>query len=189
MRERVKQEKVVLMGKAKPKICEICGAEIRGQGHTIKIEGAELLVCANCYRKYGRKKPGTFSIMPTGREPRRTYKPRPRPQKRPYRERPLYTEDIVEDYAERVYQAIQRSKMSYEELSHKVGLSVNVLRRIAHGEYMPTIEEAKKLERYFKIKLIERVEEVHEEKISIPKDYEPTLGDIARIRVKKKKRK
>lgn len=106
----------------------------------------------------------------------------------PPRERPLITEDIVEDYAEIVSEAIRKSGLSYEELSHKVGLSVNVLRRIAHGEYTPTIEEARKLEKFFKIKLIERVEPQFEEKPRIPKDYEPTLGDIARIKVKKRKK-
>jgi len=79
--------------------------------------------------------------------------------------------------------------LSYEELSHKVGLSTNLLKRIAHGEYMPTIEEAKKLERYFKITLIERVEKSVQEKVAIPKDYEPTLGDVANIKIRKKKKK
>ncbi|AIF69468.1 transcription factor [Palaeococcus pacificus DY20341] len=177
------------MPKKQPKLCEICGAQIRGPGHTIKLEGAELLVCNSCYERYSKKKPGTWSPMPTGRERRREVsRPRPRPKTMPKRERPLYTEDIVEDYAEIVSNAIRKSGLSYEELSHKVGLSVNVLRRIAHGEYMPTIDDAKKLERYFKITLIERVEEVHEEKAKIPKDYEPTLGDIARIKVKKRKK-
>ncbi|WP_175059404.1 multiprotein bridging factor aMBF1 [Thermococcus sp. 2319x1] len=176
------------MAKAKPRICEICGAEIIGQGHTIKIEGAELLVCNGCYQKYGRKKPGTWSPMPAGREPRRIYTPKPKPKPVLREQRPLYTEDIVEDYAERVREAIQKSGLSYEELSHKVGLSTNLLRRIAHGEYMPTIEEAKKLERYFKITLIERAEESVQEKVTIPRDYEPTLGDVANIRIKKKKK-
>jgi len=177
------------MAKAKPRICEICGAEIRGKGHMVKIEGAELLVCYKCYQKYGRKKPGTWSPMPTGREPRRTYAPRSRPKAIPRTQRPLYTEDIVEDYADRVREAIQRSGLSYEELSHKVGLSTNLIRRVAHGEYIPTISEAKKLERYFKIKLIERVEKIVKEKATIPKDYEPTLGDVANIKIKKRKTK
>lgn len=177
------------MGKAKPKICEICGATIRGPGHTIRVEGAELLVCDRCYERYGRKKPGTFSVMPTGREPRRTYaRPKPKPAPKPRTERPLYTEDIVEDYAERVYQAIQRSGKSYEELSHEIGLSMKDLKAIAHGYREPTIKEAKKLEKYFKITLIERVEEVPKEKATIPKDYEPTLGDIANIRIRKRKK-
>ncbi|WP_297500698.1 multiprotein bridging factor aMBF1 [Thermococcus sp.] len=178
------------MGKAKPKYCEICGAPIRGPGHRIRIEGTELLVCDRCYEKYGKKKPGTFSIMPTGRQPRRSARPVPRPKRelKPKRERPLYTEEIVEDFAERVYRAIQRSGKSYEELSHEVGLSVNDLRAIAHGYREPTIKEARKLERYFKIKLIERVEEEVKEKKVIPRDYEPTLGDIANIRVKKRKK-
>ncbi|AAL80636.1 transcriptional regulator [Pyrococcus furiosus DSM 3638] len=174
------------MAKAKPRYCELCGREITGQGHVVRIEGAELLVCDDCYRKYGRK-PGTFSIMPR-REPTRITTSTPRKRMSPPRERPLITEDIVEDYAEIVSEAIRKSGLSYEELSHKVGLSVNVLRRIAHGEYTPTIEEARKLEKFFKIKLIERVEPQFEEKPRIPKDYEPTLGDIARIKVKKRKK-
>ncbi|BAD84315.1 predicted transcription regulator, containing DNA-binding HTH domain [Thermococcus kodakarensis KOD1] len=180
------------MGKAKPKYCEICGAPIRGPGHRIRIERAEVLVCDKCYEKYGGKKPGTFSIMPTGRQPRRTAKPasRPKPQPRPYQPKPLVTEEIVEDFAERVYRAIQRSGKSYEELSHEIGLSVNDLRAIAHGYREPTIKEARKLERYFKIKLIESAgEESFEEKKTIPRDYEPTLGDIANIRIKKRKKK
>ncbi|MFA4646731.1 multiprotein bridging factor aMBF1 [Pyrococcus kukulkanii] len=174
------------MAKAKPRYCELCGREIRGQGHVIRIEGAELLVCDECYRKYGRK-PGTFSIMPRREPTRRISTPRPKPQVK--RERPLITEDIVEDYAEKVMEAIRKSGLSYEELSHKVGLSVNVLRRIAHGEYTPTIEEARKLEKFFKIKLIEKVEADFEQRPLIPKDYEPTLGDIARIKIRKRKKK
>ncbi|KUH31425.1 transcription factor [Thermococcus celericrescens] len=181
------------MGKAKPRYCEVCGAPIRGPGHRIRIEGAEVLVCDRCYEKYGGKKPGTFSIMPTGRRPvRRTYSrpaSRPRPAPKPRTERPLYTEEIVEDYAERVYKAIQRSGKSYEELSHEIGLSMNDLRAIAHGHREPTIKEAKKLEKYFKIKLIETSGEEVLEKKSIPRDYEPTLGDIANIKIKKRKKK
>ncbi|WP_258083793.1 multiprotein bridging factor aMBF1 [Thermococcus thermotolerans] len=180
------------MGKAKPRYCEICGAPIRGQGHKIRLEGAEVLVCNRCYEKYGGKKPGTFSIMPTGRQPvRRTYSrpaPRPRPSK-PRTERPLYTEEIVEDYAERVYRAIQRSGKSYEELSHEIGLSMNDLRAIAHGYREPTIKEARKLEKYFKITLIETEGGELLEKKTIPRDYEPTLGDIANIRIRKRKKK
>ncbi|ACJ16795.1 Hypothetical transcription regulator [Thermococcus onnurineus NA1] len=177
------------MAKAKPKYCEICGAPIRGPGHRIRLEGAEVLVCDRCYEKYGRKKAG-FSIMPTGRQPvRRTYsRPKPKPAPKPRTERPLYTEEIVEDFAERVYRAIQRSGKSYEELSHEIGLSMKDLRAIAHGYREPTIKEAKKLEKYFKITLIERVEEEVKEKVTIPKDYEPTLGDIANIKIRKRKK-
>lgn len=179
------------MAKAKPKICEICGAEIRGPGHTVKIEGAELLVCNRCYQRYSKKKPGTWSPMPTGREPRRRYAPRPKSQtsQRPRTSRPTYTEEIVEDYAERVRKAIQRSGLTYEQLSHKVGLSTNLLKRIAHGDYTPTISEARKLEKYFEIKLIESTEAPKVEKASIPRDYEPTLGDVANIKIKKRKKK
>ncbi|AFL95607.1 putative transcription factor [Thermococcus cleftensis] len=177
------------MGKAKPKYCEICGAPIRGPGHRIRLEGAEVLVCDRCYEKYGGKKPGTFSIMPTGRQ-RRVSRPAPRPKRepKPYREKPLYTEEIVEDYAERVYKAIQRSGKSYEQLSHEIGLSMNDLRAIAHGHREPTIKEARKLEKYFKIKLIETSGEEMIEKRTIPRDYEPTLGDIANIRIRKRKK-
>ncbi|NPA47322.1 MAG: TIGR00270 family protein [Thermococci archaeon] len=178
--------------KAKPRYCEICGALIKGPGHRIRIEGSELLVCDRCYERYGKKQPGTFSVVPKGRSFGRRASSRPirkaeHPHPKP-RPRPLYTEDIVEDYAERVYDAIRRSGMSYEELSHKIGLSVNLLRRIAHGDYTPTISEAKKIERFFNIKLIERVEEDAGEKVVIPRDYEPTLGDVANIRVRKRKR-
>ncbi len=176
--------------KAKPRYCEICGAPIKGPGHRIRIEGSELLVCDRCYEKYGKKQPGTFSVVPKGRSitrrPSRPIRTARKIELRPVK--PLYTEDIVEDYAERVYSAIMRSKMSYEELSHRIGLSVNLLRRIAHGDYMPTIEEARKIERFFKIKLVEKVEENPEEKVSIPRDYEPTLGDIAKVRVRKRKK-
>ena len=177
------------MSKAKPRYCEICGAPIKGPGHRIRLEGAEVLVCDRCYEKYGRKKSG-FSIMPTGREPRRRPTPAPKPKKgpKPYRERPLYTEEIVEDFAERVYKAIQRSGKSYEELSHEIGLSVNDLRAIAHGYREPTIKEARKLEKYFKITLIETGGEIETGKKVIPKDYEPTLGDIANIRIRKRKK-
>lgn len=177
------------MAKAKPKICEICGAEIIGSGHTVKIEGAELLVCNHCYERFSKKKPGTWSPMPTGREPRRRA-PRPRPATPPSPRppKPAYTEELVEDYAERVRKAIQRSGLTYEQLSHNVGLSTNLLKRIAHGDYAPTIEEARKLEKYFGIKLLESTEAPKVETASIPRDYEPTLGDVANIRVKKRKK-
>ncbi len=182
----------IAMKKGKQRTCEICGAPIRGPGHIIRIEGSELLVCDKCYEKYGGKKPGTFSIMPTGRQPaRRTYSrpsTRPKPTPKSRTERPLVTEEIVENYAERVYQAIQRSKKSYQELAQEIGLSMNDLRAIAHGHREPTIKEAKKLEKYFKIKLIETSEAEPMEKKTIPRNYEPTLGDIANVRIKRRKK-
>ena len=178
--------------RAKPRYCEICGAPIRGPGHRIRIEGSELLVCDSCYERYGKKQPGTFSVVPKGRNlggkrPRKPARGSSKVTERPH-SKPLYTEDIVEDYAERVYDAIRKSGLSYEELSHKVGLSVNLLKRIAHGDYTPTIGEAKKIERFFKIKLVERIEPEEGGNVVIPRDYEPTLGDVANIKVKKRKR-
>ena len=79
--------------------------------------------------------------------------------------------------------ARERSGMSQLEVARRINERASVIAKLETGKMMPTIELARKLERLFKLTLLEEAE--------IPdvplksSDQATTLGDVVEIRRKK----
>jgi putative transcription factor len=148
--------------------CDMCGAE----SYLLKarIEGTELNVCKNC-SKYGK-------VL---ERPRTTRKPKfKRPEPKP---EPAVMQLVVEDYSNLIKKAREKMDLKQEELAKKLNEKESLIHHMESGEFKPSIALAKKLERFFHIKLIEKYEEKSEFSAR-RKAEDVTIGDF--IKIKKK---
>ncbi|MEF8772930.1 multiprotein bridging factor aMBF1 [Halodesulfurarchaeum sp.] len=166
--------------------CEMCGAETQSP-NTVKIEGAELQVCADCAEfgtevktqettttstKYSTNKSGTSSSTGSsatggsgGSSGRR---------------RDLYDEmeELAEDYDDRIRNARESRDLMQEELADQINEKVSLIRKLEHGDILPSDEVQSKLEGHFDISLTAATESGDEEWDSGDSDSGLTLGDM-----------
>lgn len=144
--------------------CEICGR--KSVRTVVLVEGAKLMVCGGCAR--GKK----ILYYLEDREPSAA------PMEMP-RKRVEETEEIVEDYAQRIRNARQKMRLPVAVVAEKINEMESYLERIEKGKVVPTFSVAKKLEKELGIKLIEKVEaSVAPTVAKLKKFSEPTLGDM-----------
>ena len=149
--------------------CELCGREI-GRGFLIRIEGATLVACADCAER------GTV-IRPVHEHAEK--------EERAGRREDVETDLVpVEHYGRLVRRAREERGMRIEELARKLSVPESTLRKIEEEKLVPPIDIARKLEKFFNIRLYEEVrveyrETEEEEKPTL------TLGDVMKIRWKK----
>jgi TIGR00270 family protein len=167
--------------------CEMCGETIRGAPKLIRVEGAELQVCARC-GKFGTEV----------QQPRRTDVPRPaarpgqpsRPAAAPapgLRKRDMfdYMEgEIVEDYADRIKNARTEKGLTQKDLALQMMVRELLIKKIEKEELIPEEEVRKKLEKVLGIKLVDVVAGDAESKAQ--SKITQTLGDLTIIRKAKK---
>lgn len=167
--------------------CEMCGETIRGAPKLIRVEGAELQVCARC-GKFGTEV----------QQPRRTDVPRPaarpgmagRPVAVPVpgqRKRDMfdYMEgEIVDDYAARIKNARMEKGLTQKDLALQMMVRELLIKKIEKGELIPEEEVRKKLEKVLGIKLVDTIAGDAESKTQAK--ITQTLGDLTIIRKAKK---
>ncbi len=179
--------------------CDICGNPIRGEPIIVEIEGAVLVLCEECSRKYAvnrrrsldikqqkvQVKPSQVSSSASirVREGSRstTFRIVTRSQQSKISIRPEKFE-VVENYAEIVRRARENLGLTREELAKLIGVKESIIRRIEEGQLMPDVELARKLEKVLRVKLLTPVVETPEIPISRGGRSELTLGDIIEIR-------
>lgn len=69
--------------------------------------------------------------------------------------------DIVENYGEIIRNARMKIGLSQEEFAKQLSEKITIIKRIEQGNFKPSIELARKIEKFLKIKLIEKVETYH----------------------------
>ena len=91
---------------------------------------------------------------------------------------------ITPDYSELIKKKREKLGLKQEELAKKIAEKESIIHKIESGQFEPSVELARKLEKFLNIKLIEQHEEV---KVSLGKKGEgaATLGDVVVIRKKK----
>jgi putative transcription factor len=159
--------------------CEVCGRKIQTEPITALIEGAKLTVCIEC-SKHGKiihqeevalPKPGL----------KKPQAPVTVVQKKPVVANVQITQELSQDYANKIRAAREKLALTHEELGKKINEKASVLRNLEAGKMEPNNQLASKLEHMLKIKLLVPISE---EKVSqIPKSasQELTLGDLIRI--------
>lgn len=161
----------------------MCGAPIKGAPKTIRVEGAELEVCAQCM-KYGtevqqskrpdmRPRPGAV----TGSQ-----KPVPAGTSQ-YRRKDLfdYIEgEIVDDYPARIRAARMERNWSQKDLAMEIKEREILIKKIEKGDLIPEDELRKKLEKVLEIRLIDTISDESGQKKT--GNVTPTLGDLISIK-------
>ncbi|NPA23269.1 MAG: TIGR00270 family protein [Crenarchaeota archaeon] len=183
--------------------CDICGSPIKGEPIIVEIEGAVLVLCEQCSRRYAtsRKRPlssvqnvsNTRHLQISQTPPSVNLRVREGPRTTTFRlvNRNVQSKigvrperfEVVENYAELVRKARQSIGITREELARLVGVKESIIRRIEEGQLMPDVELARRLEKVLRIKLLVPAEETGE---VIGRRGggagELTLGDIIEIR-------
>ena len=154
--------------------CDLCGAE--GQMYKAEIEGTVMTVCEAC-SKFGK----VTHRYKTHQEIKKEIK-----QKKIEAIRPKVIEKetifiITEDYAQKVKQAREKMGLKQKEVAQRIGEKESLIHNIESGKFEPSIKTARKLEKFFKITLVEEHEEERTGKYSSGGEG-MTLGDMIKIK-------
>lgn len=171
--------------------CEVCGRQIHGKPKKVIIEGAKMVVCAEC-AKLGSAyiEPEVRRIKPFIRSVKRTTVKRPvRTLKKRNKPKGISEElELVEDFGFRVRQARERLHLTHEILGRKIGEKVSVIKKIESGKMVPDQKLATKLEHMLKIKLlVPFTEHKVSTQISSPTYTGVTLGEIVQLKTGKRR--
>ncbi|MDT7867644.1 MAG: multiprotein bridging factor aMBF1 [Acidianus sp.] len=153
--------------------CEVCGRPIKGAGHRVLLEGAEVLVCDDCFAKLTK----SGRAVPVPRKPQKvTSAPKVRKQRAEMLE-------VVDDYPDLIRRAREERGWTTAVLAQKLRVSEDLVRRIEGGKVKPTVDLAKRIEELLKIKLLQPVEYEEEEAEGTKGGPDVlTFGDVAVVR-------
>ena len=145
--------------------CEMCGAET-GAPKTIKVEGAELQVCADCEdfgtevrtadtssttTKYSTGSSSGSSSSGSGSSGSGRSSGGSRSRRDMFDE----MEEIVSDYDARIRSARESAGLSQSELADQLNEKASLIRKLERGESLPNDTIRRKLERALEIDLVE----------------------------------
>lgn len=157
--------------------CEMCGGTIQGPSKTVRVEGAELIVCAQCARY------GTEVQRPSRPEPRKGSPTRiatAAPARRSRDVFDLIEGEIVDDYGERIRTARMEKGLSQKDLAMQLKEKELLIKKIEKGDLIPEDDVRRKLEKALGIRLIDTPEE--DESVRRGGKVVPTLGDVISLK-------
>ena len=160
--------------------CEVCGHKIHTEPITAVIEGARLTVCVEC-AKHGKIIHQEEIALPRPAAQKKPQAPITVVQKKPLVASVQITQELTQDYANKIRVAREKLALTHEELGKKINEKASVLRNLEAGKMEPNNQLASKLEHMLKIKLLIPISE--EKAVQIPKsaNQELTLGDLIEI--------
>ena len=150
--------------------CDVCGAE----GRLVKalIEGTELNVCQNC-AKFGKILKAPVMFVKKGAVIKHEQKPEP-------------LEIIVPDYSTLIRKKREEMGLTQEDFAKKIAEKESIMQKIEAGQMEPSINIAKKLERFLNIKLVEQYDEKGVALSAKGKTAEFTIGDAIKLKQRKR---
>lgn len=154
-------------------MCEMCGSEEKL--YLTDIEGTELNVCKSC-AKFGE-------IRRPVAEPR-AERPKVHKQKAPVQEEDSQAELIqvvVDDFGRRIRDKRERLGLKQKELAKSIAEKESLIQKMESGSFTPSLELARKLERFLKISLIEQHKEEHQKAFKAQSAV-LTIGDMLSMR-------
>ena len=167
--------------------CEICGRDCHST-REISLEGAQLEACSRCAELgkpvHRSRKPGEQSSSP-GRglpfaPPRALSSTRPTSVKSRPQRRELVP---VEDFTKLIRQAREQKGWAQKDVANQLHERTSVITKVESGKMAPTISLVRKLERLFKLTLLEESESI--DLSPVPSQSSTTLGDVVQIKRKK----
>ena len=157
--------------------CDMCGKE--GPRTNVFIEGTEMSVCKSCARfgKPVRSPKSSFNK-------RNSANPKKSAAKRPTTAKKEKLFIVVENYADIIKSKREEMNLTQEELAEKLNEKLSVLQKVEAGNFRPNIPMAKKLEKFFKVTLVESHIEEHKSAPKAEKSEGFTLGDMIKIKTR-----
>ena len=164
--------------------CEMCGAET-STPKTVKIEGAELQVCADC-AEFGTEvqsqETSTTSTKysTSGGSSSSSSSSSGGSSRSSGRRRDLYDEmeEVAEDYDQRIRNARENRDLTQEALANNINEKLSLIRKLEHGDMLPSDDVQAKLEKFLDISLTAARDDGDEEWDSGGDDSGLTLGDM-----------
>ncbi|MFH1212144.1 MAG: multiprotein bridging factor aMBF1 [Candidatus Woesearchaeota archaeon] len=145
-------------------VCDMCGTE--EEEFNAVVEGTELRVCSKC-AKYGEAVSEIRKQSPDLH--RRAHGKVDTPLAQGHKnldERKIQKTEIIQvivpDYAAKVKNAREEKGMTQEDAAKLLNEKESILHKIERGDFEPGIDLARKLEKFFRIKLVEQHEEKHD---------------------------
>ncbi len=156
--------------------CEMCGSD-RGRLRKVRVEGTVMNVCDNCAR-FGEE----ISPPPQAKSTQSAAPVAERLQERQRRATPRdaleSTEELVDDYGERVRHGREKKGWTRENLADKVSEPVPTIAKIEAGQLHPSDRAIKALQRELGIKLMEPPPKGQLPERSAASQRGLTLGDL-----------
>lgn len=121
--------------------CEMCGSTANSL-FTVKIAGSNMSVCNSC-KKMGKEVVNYDDYIS------HTFKRRSKTK---------ITEEVIPNFASKVQSAMAKKGLNVHQLARVVNIRESSLNQYLAGKIKPDILEAKKLEKFLDIILIEEVE-------------------------------
>ena len=151
--------------------CELCGE--KSATAMVEIEGSMLRACSKC-SSFGNIK---FKIEAPVAEKAggKTITIKMPPARKEI------LQVLVKGYGRIIKGAREKANLMQEELGKKINEKATIIHKIETGHIEPNIDLARKLEKFFKITLIEEYQETSSSEKRYP-EKELTLGDLARVR-------
>lgn len=147
----------------------MCGRP--GELLTAEIEGAEMKVCPKC-SKFGKVISGNFGWPIHGKN----FPSRPKL----VREAPEFK--LVDNFSEKIRKARENRNLSQEEFARLINEKESISSKWERGEFKPSIETARKLEKILGLVLVVKEENPAEKIEQDKKSGELTLGDFVKVR-------
>ena len=149
--------------------CDLCGKADERLNRAI-IESVELNVCNDC-SKFG-KVIGQVRVASKKEISKKT---------KSIEEQEEKIELIVENYSEIIRKKRESMNLSQKDFASKLNEKESTIHKIETGTFEPSLELAKKLEKFLGIRLIEEHQEKHEN-FKMSKEEGFTLGDFIKIK-------
>lgn len=158
--------------------CELCGAPGKGALKTVRIEGAELQVCANC-EKLGVEVQQPKKIVQKKSTPLQKATV-PVTQRKSRDVFDMIEGEIADDYAQRIRKARMEKGWSQLELAQAIKERELLIKKVEKGDLIPEDDLRKKIERVLSISLIDSFNEDEQKKSG--KSIVTTLGDLVSLK-------
>ncbi len=151
--------------------CDICGRDVSNLNE-VEVEGTILNLCNEC-KKFGKpiKRPTRIIRLK-------------RSSQKDGEEEPL--EMIRSDFSSVLKSARQQKGLKQEEVAKRLNEKASLIHSIETGHHEPSLNLAKKLENFYGVRLIEKVDEKERGKKVPMKNRSSglTLGDVVRFKKK-----
>ena len=116
--------------------CEVCGHKIHTEPITAVIEGARLTVCVEC-AKHGKIVTQEEVALPKQSALKKPQTPISMVQRKPIVANVQLTQELTEDYANKIKMAREKLALTHEELGKKINEKASVLRNLESGKMEP----------------------------------------------------